>query len=92
MITIKPEPSYSLGFSVEGHAGYAPTGMDIVCASISTAAYLTAYGTRSHLLNNYDGYMKVQYEDTETNQQLVNAFLHTARELESQYPYHVKVE
>ena len=30
-----------LGFSMEGHAGYGEEGEDIVCAAVSSAAYLT---------------------------------------------------
>lgn len=30
------------GFSVSGHAGYAPHGEDIACASVSSAVQLTA--------------------------------------------------
>ena len=31
-----------LGFSFKGHAGYAAHGSDIVCAAISSVAYMTA--------------------------------------------------
>ncbi len=30
------------GFEIQGHAGYAEEGRDIVCAAVSSAAYLTA--------------------------------------------------
>ena len=30
-----------LGFSLSGHAGYGKAGEDIVCAAVSSAAYLT---------------------------------------------------
>lgn len=30
------------GFSIKGHAGYAESGYDIVCASVSSAVQLTA--------------------------------------------------
>ena len=30
------------GFSISGHSGYADSGSDIVCASVSSAAQLTA--------------------------------------------------
>ncbi len=30
------------GFSISGHAGYAESGLDIVCASVSSAVELTA--------------------------------------------------
>lgn len=31
-----------LGFAVSGHAGYAESGQDVVCASVSSAVMLTA--------------------------------------------------
>ncbi len=30
------------GFTIKGHSGYAGEGSDIVCASVSSAAYMTA--------------------------------------------------
>lgn len=38
------------GFSVEGHSGYSNEGSDIVCAAVSSAAYLTA-NTVTDVLN-----------------------------------------
>ncbi len=29
-----------VGFDIEGHAGYAESGYDVVCAAVSSAAYL----------------------------------------------------
>ena len=31
-----------VGFVMEGHAGYADPGEDIVCAAVSSVAYMTA--------------------------------------------------
>lgn len=31
-----------LGFEINGHSGYAQEGNDIICASVSSAAYMTA--------------------------------------------------
>lgn len=31
-----------LGFKIKGHSGYANIGSDIVCAAVSSAAYMTA--------------------------------------------------
>ncbi len=31
-----------VGFVIEGHAGYADRGEDIVCSAVSSAAYMTA--------------------------------------------------
>ena len=45
MIKVKffhSENGAPLGFSFKGHAGYAAHGSDIVCAAISSVAYMTA--------------------------------------------------
>ena len=31
-----------VGFEIKGHSGYSDEGSDIVCASVSSAAYMTA--------------------------------------------------
>lgn len=31
-----------IGFDIKGHSGYAESGADIVCAAVSSAAYMTA--------------------------------------------------
>ena len=33
---------YLSGFEISGHSGFAESGSDIVCAAVSSAAYLTA--------------------------------------------------
>ena len=33
---------FILGFEINGHSGYANSGKDIVCAAVSSAAYLVA--------------------------------------------------
>lgn len=37
------------GFAVDGHAGYAPKGQDIVCAAVSTVAQATLLGLSKHM-------------------------------------------
>lgn len=39
-----------VGFRITGHSGYADSGSDIVCAAVSSAAYLTA-NTVTEVLN-----------------------------------------
>ena len=34
--------AFPVGFTVKGHAGYADAGHDIVCASVSSSAYMVA--------------------------------------------------
>ena len=38
---LTPPEGTVLGFSLQGHAGYGEAGQDIVCAAVSSAAYLT---------------------------------------------------
>jgi len=38
------EAGHLTGFTVSGHAGFADTGEDIVCAAVSSAVQLTANG------------------------------------------------
>jgi uncharacterized protein YsxB (DUF464 family) len=36
------------GFSITGHAGFAPAGSDIVCAAVSALVLTAAHGLRAH--------------------------------------------
>ena len=53
------------GFEIKGHSGYAESGRDIVCAAVSSAAYMAA-NTISEILSCpidakvSDGYMSVK--------------------------------
>lgn len=42
------------GFSISGHSGFAPSGKDIVCAAVSSAAYFAA-----NLLSEIDTKIKI---------------------------------
>ncbi len=52
-------------FTIEGHSGSAESGQDIVCAAVSSAAYM-AVNTITEILGEdveadvYDGYMKIR--------------------------------
>ena len=45
----------TVGFKISGHSGFADKGFDIVCASISSAAYLTI-----NLLSQIDKNAKIK--------------------------------
>ena len=54
-----------LGFSINGHAGYGEDGADVVCAAVSSAAYLTANTVTEILhadaqVSADDGFMQVR--------------------------------
>ena len=51
------------GFEIKGHSGYGEEGYDIVCASVSSAAYMTANTVTEIIradaeINLDDGYFK----------------------------------
>lgn len=60
-----------IGFEMSGHSGYGEEGTDIVCASVSSAAYLTA-NTLLEILHLKadakvdDAYMKLTVSETDT--------------------------
>lgn len=59
-----------VAFTVEGHSGYAEEGSDIVCASVSSAAWMTVNGLESVLglspdYEDGDGYLSCRVSDSE---------------------------
>lgn len=84
-------------FIIKGHAGYAPKGSDIVCASVSTLAqYLEFYSAyRKH--NNHDkiekieGNMVITFTDLQEEElPPINAAIDFFKELSKEYPKYIK--
>ena len=92
-----PDGLYT-GFSVRGHAGLAPAGEDILCAAVSSAAYMTA-NTLTDVckapcdVSVSDGDMAVRLaeQDARSVQDLLKGFSLHMRELSRQYPEKMKV-
>lgn len=68
------------GISIDGHAGYAENGKDIVCAAVSVL-YETLINSLSELTedrvlyNEADGHSQIYYEDlSEAGMLLVESF------------------
>lgn len=87
-----------VGFSISGHSGAAEKGSDIVCAAVSSAAYLTAntvtdvIGAKA-IVNARDGYMELRISDdnaAECSAMLKGFRLHM-EELRKQYPEYLHV-
>ena len=85
------------GFQISGHAGFAESGEDIVCASVSSAAYMAANTVTDIIRADAeatadDGAMtllvKEPCERTETV--LKGLELHL-KELSKQYPENIKI-
>lgn len=61
------------GFNLKGHSGYAPSGEDIVCAAVSSAAFMTV-NTLTEILKlspkievSDDGHMSVLFSQVTAN-------------------------
>jgi len=84
------------GFQISGHSGYAEAGSDIVCASVSSCAYLVA-NTVTDVLGlpawaaASDGSMLLEiHGDPTAAQPILKGFLLHAQALEEQYPSYLQ--
>lgn len=69
-INFKRKKGYLLSFKIEGHAGYAEEGYDIVCSAVSAVSQTTLIGflevlkvSPSYSIN--DGYLSVNIKKLE---------------------------
>ena len=88
------------GFDISGHSGWDEAGKDIICAAVSSAAYMTA-NTVTDIMNIYadtfvdDGKMHINItnmQDAEKAQIILRGFLLHVNELSTQYNDFIKVE
>lgn len=88
------------GFTISGHSGYAEFGKDIVCAAVSSVAYMVA-NTLTDILNvdasvkvDECGNMSVKIDDKYISscEVLLSGFKLHATLLEEQYPENLKVD
>lgn len=86
------------GFELKGHSGAGHSGSDIVCAAVSSAAYMTAntitelYGFDAEL-SERDGFLRLMLsvKDARHCQELLKGFCCHLKELQKQYPHHIIV-
>ena len=87
------------GFNIKGHSGSAPSGADIICASVSSAAYMAA-NTIIEIMNvdayatvNDSGEMTViiPEESAEKTKDILLGFKLHISELSKQYPKNVTI-
>lgn len=90
-------PSTDAGsFDIEGHAGYKPAGEDIVCAAVSSAAYLTVntltevFGVDANATEE-DGKLVCSFSGSKDAVRLLKGLRLHLEQLQEQYPKHVKV-
>ena len=84
-----------VGFTLSGHAGAGVSGQDIVCAAVSSAAYMTA-NTVTEIIGATadvtvdDGYMRVMLTDKiDGCQDILSGFRLHLEALQEQYPNRV---
>ena len=83
---------------VKGHANYAEYGADIVCASVSTAVYMSINQIevfdKSECINTKiaegNACVEVVCED-EIVSKVISNLIFTLRDLELQYPKYIKI-
>lgn len=78
-------------FTVKGHAGLEAAGKDILCAAVSSAAYMAA-NTVTEILGVKaratvrDGYMEFQFSGSKEAADIVKGLRLHLTELAAQYP------
>ena len=83
-------------FTVSGHAGYAESGSDIVCAAVSSAAYMTA-NTVTEVLGVKakaavrDGKMQFSVSGSKEAVSIIRGLRLHLTQLQEQYPDHIEI-
>ena len=84
-------------FTVKGHSGAGEQGEDIICAAVSSAAYLTV-NTVTEILGvdadagDSDGYMHFSSRGSSAAADIVRGFLLHMEQLAAQYPDYVTIK
>lgn len=86
------------GFDISGHSGAGTAGEDVVCAAVSSAAYLVA-NTITEVCaipadaSAADGHMTVTIPKKAAArcQDILNGLLLHMEQLQEQYPHHIQV-
>ena len=85
------------GFQIIGHSGFAETGEDIVCASVSSAAYMAANTVTDIIGANADvsvsdaEMMLIINEPCERTETVLKGLELHLTELSKQYPDNIKI-
>ncbi len=94
-VTFRTQGEHLCGYLITGHAGAGTAGEDIVCAAVSSAAYMTANTITEILKQPADitvdeGYMELTVTgDTAVCQAILSGFRLHIRALHEQYPKRV---
>lgn len=92
------QDGHLLGFEINGHSGYAEQGEDIVCASVSSCAYMTANTILeilkvSAFTDVSDGRMvvRIPFKNADQCRDILSGFKLHMVSLEEQYPEFINV-
>ena len=82
-----------LGFRLSGHSGSAAQGEDIICAAVSSAAYISGVIHAQAEISACDGYMQVRVDERAAPrcQDVLEGLKLHLLGLEEQYPKNIKV-
>ncbi|MDO4748550.1 MAG: ribosomal-processing cysteine protease Prp [Eubacteriales bacterium] len=87
-----------LGFYISGHADYSQVGSDIVCAAVSSAAYMTANtvtdiikATPKLRVNDGEMYLKLEIADAHKCSSIMKGFVLHMLSLAEQYKQYITV-
>ena len=86
----------SASFTIKGHSGFASQGEDIVCAAVSSAAYMTV-NTITEILKEEgiskvkDGYLQFKVSGSSAARDIIKGLQLHLIELSKDYPDYVKV-
>lgn len=92
-ITFFEDKDNLTGFEISGHSNLDVSGKDIVCAAVSSSAYMTVntiteiLKVKPEVLDVTDGNMllKLKKEDAEKSQDILNGFKLHITELSNEY-------
>ncbi|MCH5197334.1 MAG: ribosomal-processing cysteine protease Prp [Oscillospiraceae bacterium] len=88
--------SSSARFIIKGHSGSAELGRDIICAAVSSAAYMAA-NTVTEVLGVKaearvrDGYMKFEFSGSEDAAKIIRGLKLHLEGLSDEYPNFIKI-
>ena len=74
--TFFKDKDFTSGFLIKGHSGYAEQGSDVICASVSSAAYMAAntlteiVGARTDITVD-DGYLRLTLKEPDDKTELI---------------------
>ena len=103
-VTFHMEGERIVGFTVQGHSGYADEGSDIICAAVTSAVRLTECAVNDVLglqagvkVNDQDASITLKLprnlegEADQVSQTLLAALMVYLVQLQEEYPEHINV-